>query len=100
VKYELAKELQELLPFCPSDVEPTDFLDGTFLPRNHNNKPIGLSELIEACGDVTLDKKRDAPCEGEEVDTFTYDAYTDKMSFISDTPEEAVARLWLALNKP
>ncbi len=31
----------------------------------------------------------------EEVDTFTYEAFTDKLSFISDTPEGAVANFLL-----
>lgn len=58
-----------------------------------------LEELIEACGEMKLEKKRDAPCEGKEVDTFTYEAYTNELSCIDATPEEAVANLWLLLNK-
>ena len=60
-----------------------------------------LDELIEECGDVTLIKKRDAPCEGEEVDTFTYEAFQDEdgITFIDDTPEQAVKNLYIAINK-
>lgn len=58
-----------------------------------------LSELIDASGEITISKKRDAPCEDIQVDTYTYCAYTDNLDFVGATPEEAVANLWLALNK-
>ncbi|SRR5258708_30809905 len=58
-----------------------------------------LPELIEACGEITLKKTRDALCEGEKVETFVYEAYTDEKSCLGATPEEAVANLWLALNQ-
>jgi hypothetical protein len=73
------------------EVDPRDGRIGYYIPT--------LEELMRACGEVTVEKKQDAPCEDNVVDTFTYEAFTADYSFVSDTPAEAVANLWLALNK-
>ena len=111
MNYELAKELKEAgFPFV-NDFKEYGYLDhpkdhvtgichtsivapdeGYFLPT--------LSELIEACGedfkgltklpDGTFSSPLTNPSEGK------YEPF-DMLSF--KTPEEAVAKLWLALNK-
>lgn len=58
-----------------------------------------LSELIETCGDgfgVLLRTTREDWCAGNSADK--YGELVDPRGFGS-SPEEAVARLWLALNK-
>ena len=105
ITYELARELRDAgFPqdgdggiYVNSDgsnkleVDPRDGRIGYYIPT--------LEELMRACGEVTVEKKQDAPCEDNVVDTFTYEAFTADYSFVSDTPAEAVANLWLALNK-
>lgn len=101
MNYELAKELKDAgFPqktgyYLPESGNPYDGLktDWAYSPT--------LSELIEACDfEFKLEKLRDAPCEGEDVDTFTYEARNNTgVFYVSDTPEEALACLWLALNK-
>lgn len=53
-----------------------------------------LSELIEACGKKFLWLKKDY-----ETDEWYTEAYGLGIVNICKTPEEAVANLWLALNK-
>jgi hypothetical protein len=53
-----------------------------------------LSELIEACGDGFYSLERIHP-----NGTWKALAQWIAKSFTSDTPDEAVAKLWLALNK-
>ena len=95
MNYELAKKLKEAgFPQREVGYEQDAYL-GEYLNKKHENDEFYdnayapcLSELIEACGDMTLVKK---------VDTFTYEAFTDKLSFVGSTPEEAVAFLWLEI---
>lgn len=57
-----------------------------------------LSELIEACGDcVGIFKISETECNAwsNKLENVTK---VDGMIFTGSTPEEAVARLWLALN--
>lgn len=109
MNYELAKELKEAgylqekmdivgnHRICP---------DGTFTCYGqHTDTPCyspTLSELIEAClvfseeknGDFHLEKNEKSSW-GASIDCFKNDPY-----IFGKTPEEAVARLWLSLNKP
>ena len=107
MNYKLAKQLKEegfpqSQPNVPKDGYYDIYADGDKRLTSEILYRPTLSELIEACGDVQLNKKRDAPCKGESVDTFTYEAYTEEpkiLSFVCSTPEEAVAYLWLELHK-
>ena len=99
MKYELAKELKEagfpMTPYqggllCVNGKTVMGFDDGTYylLPS--------LSELIEACGEEFWNLTYDG---GEWHTNFTQGSEYDFGETEGKTPEEAVARLWLALNK-
>lgn len=67
--------------------------------------PIGLSELIDACGEnfSALEKRNRSEASIEERRWYTWqhelvDGKWVKYDGEGSTPEEAVARLWLALN--
>lgn len=60
------------------------FIDGVYIPT--------LSELIEACGDEFAYLKRYWPSK-------IWEAGCDTFEQQDSSPEEAVANLWLALNK-
>ena len=100
MNYELALELknagfdQELL----GRYDATTFKDGTLVPT--------LSELIEACGDefgylkrtyFGADEKKIVLWTAESVSFRGFD--TLKSYYNCSTPEEAVARLYISLNK-
>ena len=55
-----------------------------------------LSELIEACGDVFYDLQQKPIKEGWEATAFL--SLATHAEGKGDTPEEAVANLWLRLN--
>jgi len=55
-----------------------------------------LSELVKACGDVFYDLKQEPIKAGWEATAFL--SYTTHAQGKGNTPEEAVADLWLALN--
>src|SRR5271155_3987006 len=59
-----------------------------------------LSELIEACGEEFLTLSRQSPGMIAEWKAYALDAVLDEayLPSIGDTPEQAVTRLWLALN--
>lgn len=88
--YEVAEQLKDVgFPFEKSTKSLLVFGDIGREPT--------LSELIEACGDrfSTLEHLRNKPewCAWEEwQDTARYYCY-------APTPEEAVAKLWLALHQ-
>lgn len=90
--YELAKQLEDAGYDYPW-VEKASFLDGQktiyyYYPT--------LSELIEACGEVTLCGYKNS---WEAYSTSAPHIDSSYKSSTGKTPEEAVARLWLALNK-
>ena len=95
--YELAKELKDAgFPqggkgsCCyPKDALVVRLPDRAYMPL--------LSELIDACGDGFSSLQR-IQWETADVVWYAYDVST-KDSGKSSTPEEAVGRLWLALNK-
>jgi hypothetical protein len=95
ISYDLARELKDAgYPF-PKPIEGDEFW---YLPT--------LEELIEACGISFLKLERGTRQTGEReisdcwtvmgliAEPHEYNAYTEA------TPTEAVARLWLALNRP
>lgn len=126
MKYKLAKELKDAgfpqgcLPFycdeCRKDQYNDEGIDGCdcFLdPTTKEPKEVfptqsyipHLSELIHACNNLTCLKKT-APDRGSltarwiaEAWPYLMDAQTTQVKSIGDTPEEAVAKLWLELHK-
>lgn len=104
MNYELAKELEK-----EGFKIPEDFKGGWFNYDPNNTELRGcyvptLSELIEACGLKILLWEEEGEWRSvkyiEPVNTcppfYEWEIRTDKAR--GDTPEEAVARLWLALN--
>jgi len=102
VKYELAKELKDA-GFPQFFSEGMSYYDkkGTFVEsacseynddQDWNIRVPTLSELIEACGDGF---------EKLHLAGGKFHAVGDGVIWgVEDTPEEAVARLWLALHTP
>ncbi len=85
MNYELAKQLKDAGFPQTGDNQNGYANDGGYEPL--------LSELIEACGDKFMDLHYFS-------DTKTWLAVSDENTTArSSTPEEAVANLWLALNK-
>lgn len=105
ISYELAKELKDAgfpqhggeldIPPVKKYVVPNN--DGTFIPNSSAYVPT-LEELIEACGTefvgalIHFNGEWQSVC-GTDMENF------EKTSYRGSTPAEAVARLWLALNK-
>jgi hypothetical protein len=99
--FELAKELKEAGWPQPHEDTP---IKGAFIsqyPRGYAQfeliySPI-LSELIEACGEgfETLERE---PYEEDGQLMYVHFVANNKRELMGRTPEEAVARLWLALN--
>jgi hypothetical protein len=91
MNYELAKQLKEagftqiLLDRNYAGFKEKDtYVDGVYFPN--------LSELIEACGDKFW-------CLMQELEGWSARQYNNPEWTIASTPEEAVANLWLELNK-
>ena len=101
MNYELAKELKEA-GFSQEDID----YGRSFYEEGEDTKNPTLSELIDACGwrfacvgkSVGEGKNDWYACAGglysESPEELKYDLLKN-----GSTPEEAVARLWLALNK-
>lgn len=89
--YETAKKLQMTLPICNPELGPKDMLNGQFLPRDHKNKNIRLSELIEACG-IKFDM-----LQMFQLDEW-YATGQGGWKGAGSTPDEALVNLWLKLN--
>lgn len=95
MNYKLAKKLKDAGFPQESQVSPSICDEGSL--RNYNIEPCfypTLSELIEACGDeiVLVKFKEDNTwCAGTNIDYYA--------DVEGETPEEAVATLWLELNK-
>lgn len=110
VNYELAKELQESkFPINNIDLKKAYKSDGTLMTLGDSGTYKGelvwipsFSELIEACGnEVGIYKISPIECNAwsKKLDLPVDDESNDFRYLIGSTPEEAVARLWLALNK-
>lgn len=92
---------------CPAknDVQREEYCESQGMTMEFAIYIPTLSELIEACTNLTCLKKT-VPERGSlrprwiaEAWPYLMDAQTTQVQSIGDTPEEAVARLWLALNK-
>lgn len=102
MNYELAKELQEagfpyfhFEEFCKAT--GCHLKDG--IGRKEDVHKPTLSELIEACGEdfSGLWKKKGGWVASSRF--IVDEGIANNQEWIGSTPEEAVARLWLALNK-
>lgn len=96
MNYELAKQLKDARFPYSEDWYMNDNGDGLFYK-------IGLSELIEACGDNFGSVGRYVDMTGKYIwEAIQQDEIIDEEHAKferGDTPEEAVAKLWLELNK-
>lgn len=98
MNYELAKQLKDVgFPFKPGDnqIDPEAYImdDGEsyFYPT--------LSELIEACGDG-IDRLWKVDLSYDDGKSkWCATGTNDFLDGLVTTPEEAVANLWIALNK-
>ena len=105
IDFELSKELkeagypQERQKYMPELDGINIYFEGNQEDPTGSFKIPTLSELIDACGErfYALTKARD----GWMTQGFNNDEGDPANMIIkrSDTPEEAVARLWIALNK-
>lgn len=98
MNYELAKELKDA-GFPQTDEPNICGHCGDGGPDTEVRYPT-LSELIEACGDrfASLIRKNGG-WESNSKFLSNKDGTVDAHNWIGSTPEEAVTRLWLALNK-
>ena len=86
---------------CPNIVFADEKLYEEGIKRGDNliKIPI-LSELIEACGGVFIDLRREKENEWVAKSQELINEKDNKVLLVSGTiPEEAIARLWLELNK-
>lgn len=88
--YKLAKELKDAGFPLRIKALPVSYMGKDYQDFEHPT----LSELIEACGDVCLLVRK-----GKEAKASNYKFELENKYFYGSTPEEAVARLWLELNK-
>ena len=104
MQYELAKKLKDA-GFPQPDFHFTlqDLVDVAIQDRDDNSvwyyKPT-LSELMEACAEKGVVRLNYATGAGATAEG-NYSEHTEKFKTLREgqTPEESVAKLWLALNK-
>ena len=104
MNYELAKQLKDAgfpqdfveCDYCRAKPGSPVLCAGCLYRRAAEPKIPTLSELIEACGDkLQVLWKRD---DGWLAKSWVGHQHTDYHESLGKTPDEAVARLWLALN--
>jgi hypothetical protein len=114
ISYDLAKKLKDAgFPQINQYWSEGEYVwrdcPGCFFAQDGNKDPEGsvycptLSELIAACGDefMSLNRTYDGAWWVQGVELKGYErASTALVRKKADTPEEAVANLWLALNAP
>ena len=102
MNYELAQQLKDAgfrqRGFEPCEICNDEKLDCPIAKRNKEGVHIPtLSELIEACLALIPDKFLDIGCRGYKgIEWYATSLWKHETGA---TPEEAVARLWLALNE-
>jgi len=92
MNYELAKQLKDV--GYPQEAAKGSFLSGTWFEREKTYIPT-LEELIDACGLKTF--RLESWKEGWKAGDYT--SRSMKKYALGKTPTEAVARLWLEINK-
>jgi len=98
MNYELAKQLKDAgFPQRDADWYTSD---GQWIPENEREYIPTLSELIEACGEHFYGLLRGVGDGWQAGESWNYDFFDlNKTICDGSTPEEAVAKLWLELNK-
>lgn len=113
MKYELAKELKEAgFPYTRRNTISNQIRNGEWELANHLQRvdttwvEPTLSELIEACGiefnilqNASDDFGKSAWLANYGRDETEYGKRITNITETGSTPEEAVAKLWIALNK-
>jgi len=101
MNYKLIKELKDVgFPLKESRVEYCACDRPIIVIGNKDYFPPSLSELIEACGeDFTYLQKLQYNYTNYKWGATSKSVFNEEMLFKGDTPEEAVANLWLELNK-
>lgn len=96
MNYELAKELKDAgFPLKPCKVGP-DCEQWWYFPGKEAIHAPTLEELIEACGSDYFSMEECSP--NRSGIWYAKSRYVDVRTE-GDTPTEAVAKLWIALNK-
>ena len=102
MNYELAKQLKDA-GFPQEGKGETIGVSGGLIEHSGDVYLPTLSELIEACGEEFYSLLRSATSDGEKMDKglslWHAIIYQEKSVGTGETPEEAVARLYIALNK-
>jgi len=106
IDYELAKQLKDAgFPQDTDDMHRCIAPDGNILGINHSGDDARascyfptLSELIEACRERFI-SLHNLGLGNWEAEAFKNLIPTGRLHEIGSTPEEAVAHLWLKLNK-
>ena len=105
MKYETAKKLKDAgysqedprrVPVSLTNENVNEILHDALLKMKKDCYIPNLSELIEACGDVFYELQQKPIKEGWEATAFL--SLETHAEGNGDTPEEAVAHLWLRLN--
>lgn len=118
MNYELAKKLKDAgfpqdsnwgvtgrsaLYFEPSPQDSCPILKERHIENDSGTKIPTLSELIEACSESFYELRRlNQKYHSMPIDGMVWEASSPEitpMLYVASTPEQAVADLWLALNK-
>jgi len=111
VDYNLAKKLKDagfsqqplkVISWYVTGNSAARYRTVTFTPSEGEVKIPSLSELIEACGRLNEKADRLVVCEGDDwmAGFSTWHGIEQENDWQKGkTPEEAVAKLWLAINK-
>lgn len=98
INYELARELRDAN--FPKDWSLWDDHDQDLLQKDWRMYAVvycpDLLELIEACGDKFYILQLGSSLMGDRKIWYVYE--NEMSGMLGDTPDEAVARLWLSLN--
>ena len=111
MNYELAKKLKDAgFPDSKEWNEHTTLMHGNFFMTDGHGVPT-LSKLIKACGEefLNLERHKGNPFTSDKKQIWWSCCIKDRGTLLTcgkngefgfKTPEEAVAKLWLELNKP
>lgn len=103
MNYELAKQLKDA-SFPNSEkwdivILPTRTTMGYRVEKGDGIEVPNLNALIEACGDGLISLSRHKNPDGWFAYSKVEDEHGNNLETLQPTPEEAVAELWLELNK-
>jgi hypothetical protein len=98
MNFDLAKQLKDAGFVQPMNLEDTLPIGGVYTQMGSEGEPVytpTLSELIEKCGSQFHSLEKD----GGKFAAFCKGDVAERKTGSGDSPEEAVARLWLALQR-